>query len=181
MIFASAWRYSSRPPIEPASFIANCFRASSDYAAMRVPEIADDIVSIDNALKWGFGWQFWVLLNFWDARGERIIDDWVRESGRFPPLWKVYGLRRQIFLQSKRRNRHFLRRRLCRISPAPRTAGRHPWIQRARPFRQWRKTPRLGLRTALAKYRGGVIHWPVRSVSGWRESVRGSQEWSDQS
>ena len=27
------------------------------YAAGLIPEIADDIVNIDNAMKWGFAWQ----------------------------------------------------------------------------------------------------------------------------
>ena len=27
------------------------------YSANRVPEISDDILNIDNAMKWGFGWE----------------------------------------------------------------------------------------------------------------------------
>ena len=26
------------------------------YSANRIPEISDDIINIDNAMKWGFGW-----------------------------------------------------------------------------------------------------------------------------
>ena len=53
---------------------------------MRVPEIADDIVSIDNAMKWGFGWEKGPF-ELWDARGvERIVEDWVREKRPVPPL-----------------------------------------------------------------------------------------------
>ncbi len=39
------------------------------YAAMRVPEISDDIVSIDNAMKWGFNWECGVF-ELWDAVGD---------------------------------------------------------------------------------------------------------------
>ncbi|GAB4327486.1 MAG: 3-hydroxyacyl-CoA dehydrogenase/enoyl-CoA hydratase family protein [Calditrichia bacterium] len=38
------------------------------YAANRIPEIADDIVNIDNAMKWGFGWELGPF-ETWDAIG----------------------------------------------------------------------------------------------------------------
>ncbi|MCH7679767.1 3-hydroxyacyl-CoA dehydrogenase, partial [candidate division KSB1 bacterium] len=38
------------------------------YTANRVPEIAEDIVNIDNAMKWGFGWQLGPF-ETWDAIG----------------------------------------------------------------------------------------------------------------
>lgn len=40
----------------------------SCYAANRIPEIADTIVEIDNAIKWGFGWEIGVF-EAWDAIG----------------------------------------------------------------------------------------------------------------
>lgn len=42
----------------------------SRYAANRIPEIADAIVEIDNAIKWGFGWEIGVF-EAWDAIGVR--------------------------------------------------------------------------------------------------------------
>lgn len=38
------------------------------YSANRIPEIADTIVEIDNAIKWGFGWEIGVF-ETWDAVG----------------------------------------------------------------------------------------------------------------
>lgn len=38
------------------------------YAANRVPEIADDVVNIDRALKWGFNWEIGPF-ELWDALG----------------------------------------------------------------------------------------------------------------
>ncbi len=38
------------------------------YSANRIPEIADDIVNIDNAMKWGFGWQLGPF-ETWEALG----------------------------------------------------------------------------------------------------------------
>ena len=40
----------------------------SCYAADRIPEIANSIVEIDNAIKWGFGWEIGVF-EAWDAIG----------------------------------------------------------------------------------------------------------------
>ena len=38
------------------------------YAANRIPEIADDVVNIDNAMKWGFNWELGPF-ETWDAIG----------------------------------------------------------------------------------------------------------------
>jgi 3-hydroxyacyl-CoA dehydrogenase len=56
------------------------------YAAMRVPEIADDIVSIDSAMKWGFNWEYGVF-ELWDAVGiERVVAAWKQAGRPTPPL-----------------------------------------------------------------------------------------------
>ncbi len=56
------------------------------YAASRIPEISDDIVSVDNALKWGFSWESGVF-ELWDAVGiERIVEAWRKESRAVPAL-----------------------------------------------------------------------------------------------
>jgi 3-hydroxyacyl-CoA dehydrogenase len=67
-------------------FYRKLFSDIFHYSAMRVPEITDDIVSIDNAMKWGFGWERGVF-ELWDTRGvERIVEDWVGEKRPVPPL-----------------------------------------------------------------------------------------------
>jgi 3-hydroxyacyl-CoA dehydrogenase len=56
------------------------------YAASRVPEIADDVVSIDNAIKWGFNWQSG-LFELWDTIGvSPIVETWKQEGRALPPL-----------------------------------------------------------------------------------------------
>jgi 3-hydroxyacyl-CoA dehydrogenase len=56
------------------------------YAAMRVPEIADDILSIDNAVKWGFNWECGVF-EMWDAVGvEQTVAAWKQAGRPVPPL-----------------------------------------------------------------------------------------------
>jgi 3-hydroxyacyl-CoA dehydrogenase len=56
------------------------------YAAMRVPEISSDIISIDNAMKWGFNWECGIF-ELWDAIGaERVAEHWAKEKCPSPPL-----------------------------------------------------------------------------------------------
>jgi len=56
------------------------------YAANRVPEISDDLVAIDNAMKWGFNWECGVF-ELWDAVGvEKTVARWRNEPRPIPPL-----------------------------------------------------------------------------------------------
>jgi 3-hydroxyacyl-CoA dehydrogenase len=56
----------------------------SRYAANRIPEIADTVVEIDNALKWGFGWEIGVF-EAWDAIGVKESVERMREEGQPVP------------------------------------------------------------------------------------------------
>ncbi|HEX8396761.1 MAG TPA: 3-hydroxyacyl-CoA dehydrogenase family protein, partial [Pyrinomonadaceae bacterium] len=51
------------------------------YAANRLPEIADTIVEIDNAIKWGFGWEIGVF-EAWDAIGVKESVERMRAEGQ---------------------------------------------------------------------------------------------------
>ena len=53
----------------------------SRYAANRIPEIANTIVEIDNAIKWGFGWEIGVFES-WDAIGVRKSVERMRAEGQ---------------------------------------------------------------------------------------------------
>ncbi|MGB7209156.1 MAG: 3-hydroxyacyl-CoA dehydrogenase/enoyl-CoA hydratase family protein [Pyrinomonadaceae bacterium] len=56
----------------------------SRYAANRIPEIADTIVEIDNAIKWGFGWEIGVF-EAWDAIGVAESVERMRKEGQAIP------------------------------------------------------------------------------------------------
>ncbi len=56
----------------------------SRYAANRIPEIADTIVEIDNAIKWGFGWEIGVF-EAWDAIGVPESVERMRKEGQAIP------------------------------------------------------------------------------------------------
>ena len=56
------------------------------YAAMRVPEISDDLVSIDNSMKWGFNWECGVF-ELWDTVGmDKVLEGWKKAVRPIPPL-----------------------------------------------------------------------------------------------
>ncbi len=101
---AEQWRPAVEPDLDgvPAELGAVLFDESAHgrlawqifggtlrYAADLVPEIADDIVNIDNAIRWGFNWAlgpFEVL----DAIGtDRVIDKIRAEGAELPAMLQV--------------------------------------------------------------------------------------------
>ena len=56
------------------------------YSANRVPEISDDIINIDNAMKWGFGWEAGPF-EFWDMLGIKKTTDRMKSEGKTVPSW----------------------------------------------------------------------------------------------
>ena len=56
------------------------------YSANRIPEISDDIINIDNAMKWGFGWEFGPFES-WDILGVRNSCKRMTEEGKKIPKW----------------------------------------------------------------------------------------------
>ena len=54
------------------------------YAANRIPEIADTVVEVDRAMKWGFGWELGVF-EAWDAVGVEKSVERMKEDGHTVP------------------------------------------------------------------------------------------------
>ncbi|KPL09300.1 hypothetical protein AMJ85_06850 [candidate division BRC1 bacterium SM23_51] len=56
------------------------------YAALKVPEISDDILNIDRAMRWGFNWELGPF-EIWDAFGVQEVAERLESEGReVPPL-----------------------------------------------------------------------------------------------
>ena len=72
------------------------------YAANRIPEIADSIVEIDNAMKWGFAHELGVF-ETWDAIGVEKSVARMREEGRAVPanVEKMLAAGRTSFYKSE--------------------------------------------------------------------------------
>jgi 3-hydroxyacyl-CoA dehydrogenase len=56
------------------------------YAARRIPEITDSIEAIDNAMKWGYGWELGPF-ETWDALGFAETRDRMKKDGLALPAW----------------------------------------------------------------------------------------------
>lgn len=56
------------------------------YAASCIPEISDDIISVDNACRWGFGWELGPF-ETWDAIGLKRSIQRLQEEGVEIPGW----------------------------------------------------------------------------------------------
>ncbi len=56
------------------------------YCARRIPEISDDIISIDNAMKWGFNWDMGPF-EIWDSIGVKESVKRMEEEGKNIPEW----------------------------------------------------------------------------------------------
>jgi 3-hydroxyacyl-CoA dehydrogenase len=54
------------------------------YSAHRIPEISDDILNIDKAMKWGFNWELGPF-ETWDALGLQVLAQRIEEEGRALP------------------------------------------------------------------------------------------------
>ena len=67
-------------------FAWKCFSHTTRYAASRLPEIADDLESIDKVMKWGFNWELGIF-EAWDAIGmSESVERMKSESHAIPPF-----------------------------------------------------------------------------------------------
>lgn len=58
------------------------------YAAERIPEIADDVVQVDRAMRWGFGWDLGPF-EMWDALGvEKVVERLAKDGVAIPEIVK---------------------------------------------------------------------------------------------
>ncbi len=69
-----------------ARFLWRSITEMCSYAARRVPEIADHVVDVDRALRWGFAWEMGPF-EIWDAAGVEAMARRIEKEGRaLPPL-----------------------------------------------------------------------------------------------
>src|SRR5258705_12384401 len=62
------------------AFLWKTFCRTLNYAAKRIPEIADTIVEVDRAMRWGFGWELGPF-EVWDAIGVEKSVARMKEEG----------------------------------------------------------------------------------------------------
>ena len=66
------------------AFLWKTFSRTLRYAANRIPEIADTIVEVDRAMRWGFGWELGPF-EAWDAIGVEKSVARMKEEGQSVP------------------------------------------------------------------------------------------------
>ncbi len=94
------------------------------YAARRVPEIADDVVNVDRAMRWGFGWEHgpfetWDLLSV--AETAKRLEEERREV---PPLVRtVLQLGEGTFYRAHNGQHEYFDLRTGRYEPVPEEPG----------------------------------------------------------
>ena len=67
-------------------FVWKCLSNLMRYTATCIPEISDDLASVDNAVKWGFNWELGVF-EMWDAIGvPESVERMLSEGDSIPPL-----------------------------------------------------------------------------------------------
>ncbi|MBX2814603.1 MAG: 3-hydroxyacyl-CoA dehydrogenase/enoyl-CoA hydratase family protein [Saprospiraceae bacterium] len=67
-------------------FIREYFAALLSYAAMRVPEISDEIYSVDDAMRSGYAWDYGPF-EYWDAIGLQEGIDLIKAHHGAIPAW----------------------------------------------------------------------------------------------
>ena len=72
------------------------------YSANRITEIADTVVEVDRAMRWGFGWEMGVF-EIWDAIGVEKSVARMKEEGRSVPanVRKMLDAGATSFLQKR--------------------------------------------------------------------------------
>lgn len=66
------------------AFLWKTFSRTLVYAANRIPEIADNVVDVDRAMRWGFGWELGPF-ETWDAIGVQKSVERMRAEGMKVP------------------------------------------------------------------------------------------------
>jgi len=66
------------------TFLWKTLSKTLTYAAKRIPEIADNVVEIDRAMRWGFGWELGPF-EVWDAIGVEKSVSRMKEEGMAVP------------------------------------------------------------------------------------------------
>ena len=96
----------------------------SRYAANRIPEIADTIVEIDNAIKWGFGWEIGVF-EAWDAIGVKESVERMKAENQAVPenVQKMLDSGAETFYKNESGQRSFYDLVAGEYKPMPDRAG----------------------------------------------------------
>jgi len=94
------------------------------YAARRVPEIANSILDVDRAIRWGFAWELGPF-EMWNAIGvERMAQALERDGKEMPPLAKkVLATPKKVFYETEKGSAKYFDVATGSLKPVEEPAG----------------------------------------------------------
>jgi 3-hydroxyacyl-CoA dehydrogenase len=94
------------------------------YAARRVPEIANSVLDVDRAIRWGFAWEFGPF-EMWNAIGvERMAKALERDGKEMPPLAKkVLATPKKVFYETEKGSTKYFEVATSALKPVAAPAG----------------------------------------------------------
>jgi 3-hydroxyacyl-CoA dehydrogenase len=105
-------------------FLWGSLSESCLYAARRLPEIANSIVDVDRAMRWGFAWELGPF-EVWDAIGvEKMAGAIEREGKSIPPIVsKVLASPKKSFYEYEKGSTKYFDLAAGALVPIPETPG----------------------------------------------------------
>jgi 3-hydroxyacyl-CoA dehydrogenase len=105
-------------------FLSSCLSENCLYAARRVPEIANSVVDVDRAMRWGFAWELGPF-EVWDAIGVgRMAEALGREGKQIPPVVNdVLASAKKSFYETERGSTRYFDIGAKAMKPVPEPAG----------------------------------------------------------
>jgi len=105
-------------------FLWSCLSENCLYAARRVPEIANSVVDVDRAMRWGFAWEFGPF-EVWDAIGvDKMAAALEREGKQIPPVVaEVLASPEKSFYQSEKGAARYFDLSTRALEPVPEPPG----------------------------------------------------------
>ena len=131
------------------------------YSANRIPEISDDIVNIDNAMKWGFGWEKGPFES-WDAIGVQKSVDRMKTEGKKVPLWVLDMLEsgRDTFYTTENGERTYW----CPVGKHPVTIKPNPKVLNLAIYKTGDKTLKRDLSASVNDLGDGILNVEFHSI-----------------
>ena len=131
------------------------------YSANRIPEISDDIVNIDNAMKWGFGWEKGPFES-WDAIGVQKSVDRMKTEGKKVPSWILDMLEsgRDTFYTTENGEQTYW----CPIEKHPVTIKSNPKVINLAIYKTCNKTLKRDLSASVNDLGDGILNVEFHSI-----------------
>ena len=131
------------------------------YSANRIPEISDDIVNIDNAMKWGFGWEKGPFES-WDAIGVQKSVDRMKTEGKKVPSWVLDMLEsgRDTFYTTENGEQTYW----CPIEKHPVTIKSNPKVINLAIYKTGNNTLKRDLSASVNDLGDGILNVEFHSI-----------------